>query len=85
MGLFRKIPVVVNAWKIDSPKDFEDEHFDHILMHVDDVYTVKTMEGHSYRIEYGTHHLVKGVDGEYYPCENKIFAKTYEAVHDATS
>lgn len=38
---------------------------------------VKTLEGTSYSVPFG-YTIIRGVEGEYYPCESKIFKKTYE-------
>lgn len=37
---------------------------------------VKTLEGTSYNVPEG-YIIIRGVEGEYYPCEPKIFEKTY--------
>lgn len=40
---------------------------------------VKTLEGESYEIN-GNHVIIRGVEGEYYPCEKTIFDKTYDKI-----
>ena len=40
---------------------------------------VKTMEGHSYKVPFN-YIVIRGVDGEFYPCDPAIFAKTYYVV-----
>ena len=37
---------------------------------------VKTLEGSSYEVPAG-YIIIRGVEGEYYPCEPQIFDKTY--------
>jgi len=40
---------------------------------------VKTLEGSSYDVPEG-YIIIRGVQGEYYPCEPKIFNQTYDVV-----
>ena len=44
----------------------------------DNEYYVKTLEGHM-KVSDGDY-IIKGVQGEYYPCKLDIFEQTYEAV-----
>lgn len=37
---------------------------------------VLTLEGHSYKIPNG-YIIIRGIEGEYYPCDPEIFKKTY--------
>lgn len=47
--------------------------------HYDDTScTIRTLEGNM-RGEYGDY-IIKGVQGEIYPCKSEIFEKTYEKV-----
>ena len=41
-----------------------------------DVILVKTLEGSSYMLP-DNYVIIRGVRGEYYPCEKKIFKETY--------
>ncbi len=41
---------------------------------------VKTLEGNSYSVPIG-YIIIRGIDGEYYPCEPTIFRKTYSTFH----
>jgi len=41
---------------------------------------VITMEGHSYPVPIG-YVIVRGVAGEYYPCDPEVFRKTYSTFH----
>ena len=86
MAKYRKKPVVVEAiqWKGDWTKEFVD--------------SIKMTNGSSFRYESkgalyidtleGTMKadindwIIKGVNGEYYPCKPDIFEKTYEKVED---
>lgn len=38
---------------------------------------VITLEGHSYAVPIG-YYVIRGVAGEYYPCDPKIFLETYK-------
>ncbi len=55
---YRKLPVVIEAVRIDEP------------------FEVATLEG-THRGSPGDY-LIRGVEGELYPCKPGIFAKTYE-------
>lgn len=37
---------------------------------------VNTLEGSSYAVPEG-YYILRGIEGEYYPCESKIFQKSY--------
>lgn len=43
---------------------------------IDTFLKVKTLEGTSYTVPNG-YYIIRGVEGEYYLCEPKIFEKTY--------
>lgn len=49
---------------------------DFIFDVTDKTLKVNTLEGHSYDVPLG-YIIIKGVEGEYYPCDPKIFNKTY--------
>lgn len=85
---YRKKPVVVEAiqWNgenIEEVKDFAGK-----LLLCDIVYQfdyttkydlqIKTLEGNM-RVHEGDY-IIKGVEGEFYPCKPSIFEKTYELV-----
>jgi hypothetical protein len=40
---------------------------------------IKTLEGTSYYLPKG-HWVIKGVNGEFYPCDPDVFAKSYKEV-----
>lgn len=42
-------------------------------------YWIKTLEGHSYMLTKDDY-IIKGVQGEFYPCKPDIFEQTYEKV-----
>lgn len=85
---FRKKPVIVEAHRIsiDPWPDaaWEAVKRDDITLHQCALKTgfilVKTPEGEM-RGEHGDW-LLRGVEGEFYPCKPEIFDKTYEAVTD---
>ena len=80
---YRKKPVVVNAEKwdgklesIDKMEKFIDKYFkwwldgEHLV--------IQTLEGEMWAAPGDM--IIKGVNGEYYPCKIEIFDKTYEPV-----
>lgn len=79
---YRKKPVVVEAFRLgyeEFPKWAEEALFDGTLRIEDDHVIVRTLEG-VMTASMGTF-IVKGVDGELYPCQADIFYQTYERVH----
>ena len=79
---YRKKPIVIEAMQLnmrnrDKIIDFAKRH---ITLKCDDGYLVgayvQTLEGVIYAT-YGDY-IIKGVDGEYYPCKPIVFEKTYE-------
>lgn len=80
MPKFRKKPVVIEAiqyteetrqevidWSGASPGLIEAKGL-----------RIRTLEGHM--LAWPGDWIIKGVNGEFYPCKPDIFAKTYEAV-----
>lgn len=92
MGKYRKIPVTVDAFKmrhnnlselrtwVESFSD-EFENWFHVIDQGPDgaALKVNTLEGTSYDVKPGEM-IIRGVNGEYYPCKADIFKKTYEPV-----
>jgi hypothetical protein len=88
-GEARKKPVVIQFFEWDgnnikeliawceSWNDEYDEHFFYCMNKYK--LTVKTLEGSSYDVPNG-YMIIRGVSGEYYPCESEIFHKTYEII-----
>jgi hypothetical protein len=88
---YRKKPVVVNAiraFEISKIRDWANSFglnefknwFEFIDQGPDGAsLRVKTLEGTSYNV-LPTDYLIRGVNGEYYPCKPDIFEKTYEPV-----
>jgi len=90
MEKYRKKPIVIEAIRIedawfdrDHPNPMHPistENNEVITDPVPRVVIVKTLEGEM------TAHIgdwiIRGVNGEYYPCKNDIFEKTYEKVEE---
>lgn len=83
---YRKKPIVIKAMQLnfsnrDKILDFAKGH---ITLSWRDGYLegayVQTLEGYMYA-SYGDY-IIRGVDGEYYPCKPGIFEKTYELAED---
>ncbi len=88
MPKFRKIPVVIEAWlwpgygfAKDAPGwvlDYRAVGGYHVRLRQDGALEIPTLEG-TMRVDIGDW-IIKGVEGELYPCKPGIFEKTYEAV-----
>lgn len=88
MAQYRKKPVVIEAFKYGydaRPDWFCDKVTSNDIvtywdepMHENTYCIVKTLEGQM-RGDYGDY-IIKGVQGEIYPCKPDIFDKTYEKV-----
>lgn len=86
MAKYRKKPVTVEAFHLGYerfPKWAEEALLDGRLkiageLHKEEYLLVKTLEG-TMRANPGVY-IVKGVDGELYPCQYEIFKRTYERV-----
>lgn len=94
MAKYRKKPVIVNAWKFPDELDKIPEE---IIMQypIDSIEewtckncnkkaskhsNIKTLEG--FHIVCPGDYIIKGVNGEFYPCKPDIFHKTYEKVEE---
>ncbi len=83
MAQFRKKPVVIEAWQ-----NVDNSPFPAWVDEADSgrepggVILIETLEG-TMRAQ-GGDWLIKGVNGEVYPCKPDIFEKTYEAVTEGT-
>lgn len=89
MAQARKKPVVIDYFDYRHQLDelnkwvteFGDNFHDHFLFEENpERVSVKTLEGTSYELT-DKHMIVRGVAGEYYPCDREIFWKTYEQVN----
>lgn len=80
LAKYRKKPVVVEAIQWDGTNLDECEKF--VGRHLDlsnDYLIIHTLEGIMYasKLDY----IIRGVNGEHYPCKPDIFVKTYETVN----
>lgn len=90
MAKYRKRPVVIDAMRL-PPKD-EDASQELIdFLHAmdqdwesdkDGYIIIKTMEGNM-SAKPGDW-IIKGINGEYYPCDNDVFEKTYDLAWEET-
>jgi len=84
MGMYRKKPVVIEAIQyqrednILTMQKFVGESLEYNPD--DNEYYIITLEG-SMKASIGDW-IIKGVQGEFYPCKPDIFEKTYEEVWD---
>ena len=90
---YRKKPVVVEAVKIyGNPDEIKQFVGNNGEAYIDDcayragaaaprtVVTIHTLEGNM--IASDGDYIIKGVEGEFYPCKGGIFEKTYEPVKE---
>lgn len=83
---YRKLPVVIEAMQFtDESKDrvFNWVRYNcYAVRGIDNnlVMFIQTLEG-DMRVNIGDY-VIKGVRGEFYPCEKTIFEETYEEVVD---
>lgn len=77
-----KKPVVIEALQYTGNNKDEIDKFvgDKVLQYEEDGVIIKTLEGH-YKGSVGDY-IIKGVEGEFYPCKQDIFHKTYDLVGD---
>ena len=83
---FRKKPVVIDAIRLlpQGENILQVAHFmgtfKEVIEHTDGSVLIKTLEG--IMSASPGDWIIKGVEGEFYPCKPDIFAKTYEAVEE---
>ena len=88
---YRKLPIEIEAFRLGIdyiPDWFMDKVSSNEIMlhgkssgfeHYDDTTCIiKTLEGNMLG-EYGDY-IIKGIQGQIYPCKPQIFEKTYEAI-----
>jgi len=83
MARYRKLPVEIEAMQytgdnLQDIKDFMQKDFLILPKYEKDVLIIHTLEGDIEASE--GDYIVKGIDGEFYPCKPTIFEKTYEKV-----
>jgi hypothetical protein len=86
MPRYRKKPVVIEAkeYKGENKKEIIDFiGYENLLIQKRPNYPIiiQTLEG-DMKVEKGDF-VIKGVNGEFYPCKPDIFYKTYEQVEEA--
>lgn len=93
MSKYRKKPVIIEAEKVDEllikfredwsnlPRWVEEAYNNHIITTITtESFDIKTLEGTMTATK--NDYLIKGINGELYPCKKDIFEKTYEKVED---
>ena len=82
---YRKKPVEIEAIQYTGKNDNEiikftnnNAYFEHNFFTGNKVMFIKTLEGNM-QVSIGDF-VIKGVNGEFYPCKPDIFARTYEEV-----
>lgn len=83
---YRKKPVIVEAvqWKGYLTEEVERFIGDKLVAEENENvhvmgYFIKTLEGYSYMLTKNDW-IVKGIQGEFYPCKPDIFEQTYEKI-----
>ena len=88
MARYRKKPVVIDAWQLDGSK----EHLAAILRLSTDIsilpeapdgtyaLSIATLEGRMIARPYD--YVIRGIEGEVYPCKATTFEAMYERVED---
>ena len=91
MAKFRKKPVVIEAWKVselirhaggtwqDIPETIKALYETGGIIFAPKYVSVKTLEGNM-RGDFDDW-IIRGVNGEFYPCKPDIFEKSYEAAY----
>ena len=79
---YRKKPVIVEAviWtgnNIDEVKELAKNTVENIIFVNNNLY-IETLEGNM-NVSIGDY-IIKGIEGEFYPCKPNIFKETYETV-----
>ena len=76
---FRKKPVTIEAiqWNGENLSEIDEFTKNEVKNH-ESVLIITTLEGDMYASL--NDYIIKGVNGEFYPCKPDIFAKTYEEV-----
>lgn len=85
---YRKLPVVIDAIQYSEKNgpeivEWSEHNIKEISYTNPDIYKslqIKTPEGIMSGVK--GDYIIRGVNGEYYPCKPDIFEKTYEKVED---
>jgi len=82
MAKYRKKPVVIEAVQWTGSNDAEIEKMmGYLPSGTENKLFINTLEG-VITASVGDY-IIRGVEGEFYPCKPDIFAETYEAVKDS--
>ena len=85
---YKKKPVVIDAWKVehllqeaetrwsDLPQPIRDAYEEGKIIFMPDRLTIKTLEG--VMTASLQDYVIRGVQGELYPCKPDIFEETYD-------
>lgn len=88
MNRYRKKPVIIEAMHFNNNNESDDKTMNEICLWVNkndgkarhdgtNIF-IETLEGEM-RSEFGDY-IIKGVEGEFYPCKPNIFKKTYNLI-----
>lgn len=91
MAIYRKKPVVIEARQFETNNEVNSPHMDSLVNWMNQGCGVKPISHHDGTLIYihtleGTmtscigDFIIKGINGEFYPCKPDIFHKTYEVV-----
>lgn len=80
MALYRKKPIIIKAvqYKTGMKHPALRLAYDYMTSNTPIGVGIKTLEG--FMIVNDGDWIIKGIHGEFYPCKNAIFQKTYEKV-----
>lgn len=85
MAKFRKKPVVIEAIQYNGPFSVDEmgidwgESFTSVARYENGFLSIQTLESHSVPLDASIGDwIIRGVQGEIYPCKPDIFAATYE-------
>ena len=85
IGTYRKKPVQINAVQNDGSEDclsaMKSGSFgigSNVVVNSDKTIDIKTLEG-TMKANVGDY-IIKGVNGEFYPCKPDIFERTYDRI-----
>ena len=79
---YRKKPIIIEAvvwtgYNIDEVKELAKNATENLIFNNNDLF-IETLEGNM-KVSVGDY-IIKGVEGEFYPCKPNIFKETYETV-----
>ena len=88
MGRFRKKPVEVEAWEFTREALKSTDSW--VRLYVNEIHLISQYAGEVLYIEIDTlegtmranlgDYIIKGIQGEFYPCKPDIFKETYEKI-----